>query len=215
MFTGLVEEVAHVAGRRGQGGLVRLELRSEVVRGDLAVGDSVNHNGVCLTVVELLPQGYACDVMGETLQRSNLGELSAGDAVNLERALPVAGRFGGHIVQGHADGIGTLRRITREREWHGYEVTAPAEVLHYVVPQGSIAVDGVSLTVVAKLGDAFTVALIPHTLTVTTLGGKRVGARLNLEADILAKYVAAALAHGRGSALSLDRLAELGYGATE
>ncbi|NUQ01013.1 MAG: riboflavin synthase [Armatimonadetes bacterium] len=213
MFTGIIEELGSVVALERRGNLVRLRMRAGVVLSDARLGDSISHNGVCLTIAELSPPTYACDIMQETLRRTTLGSLRVGEAVNLERALAAGGRFGGHFVQGHVDGVGQLAAITREAEWVTYAVTAPPEVLRYVVAKGSIAVDGISLTVVEKLADRFTVSLIPHTLGLTTLGGRRVGETVNLEADVLAKYVAAALGvdRGGGGTITLEGLAEQGY----
>ncbi|HIE51440.1 MAG TPA: riboflavin synthase [Armatimonadetes bacterium] len=193
MFTGLIEELGTVQALRPRGQTVRLEVRAEQVLSDLQIGDSICVNGACLTVTERLPMGFACEVVSETLQRTNLGRLRPGDEVNLERPLRADGRLGGHFVQGHVDGLGTIARMVRQGEEVLCEIRAPAEVLRYVVPKGSIAVDGVSLTVVERLPTGFTVALIPHTLAATTLGRRQMGEVVNLEADILAKYVAAAV----------------------
>lgn len=190
-----------------------LRVRAERILDDLQIGDSVAHDGVCLTVVERDGRDYVCEIMRETLARTTLGEKRVGARVNLERALSASGRLGGHFVQGHVDAVGVLRSIRREADWVVHAITAPPEVLRYVVRKGSIAVDGVSLTVAERLPDGFEVALIPHTLAATTLGERRVGERVNLEADILAKYVEAALAERRqGSPLSLEWLAEQGFG---
>lgn len=213
MFTGIVEELGRVVAIERRGNLVRLRMRAEQVLADARLGDSISHNGVCLTIAELSPPQYACDVMQETLRRTTLGALRVGEAVNLERALAVGGRFGGHFVQGHVDGVGRIETIQREAEWVTYTVGAPDEVLRYVVPKGSVALDGISLTVVDRLAGGFTVSLIPHTLSLTTLGSRRVGDALNLEADVLAKYVAAAIVADRpaGGTMTLDGLAEQGY----
>lgn len=180
MFTGIVEELGRLDARDG----ARFCFRAPGMREGLEVGDSVAHNGVCLTVVELHPDGYAVDVVDETLLRTNLGDLCPGDPVNLERPVRLADRLDGHLVQGHVDGVG--------------EVVAPAPELRvrvapglrrYLVEKGSVTVDGCSLTVVDVLPDGFTVAVIPHTAAVTTLGGRRPGDRVNVEVDVVAKYV--------------------------
>ena len=181
MFTGIVEELGRLRSRDGR----RFVFEASDVLVDAKIGDSIAHNGCCLTVVEIGDAWYAVDVVDETLKRTNLGDLRPGDPVNLERPMRANGRFDGHIVQGHVDGTG--------------EVVAPApdlriaiadrRLLRYLVEKGSITVDGVSLTVVAVLDDGFTVAIIPHTAEVTTLGGRRAGERVNLETDVLAKYV--------------------------
>lgn len=214
MFTGIIEEIGEVVALERQGNAARLRMRAREVLSDAKLGDSLSHNGVCLTIAELTPPTYACDVMLETLRRTTLGDLRPGDAVNLERALGVGGRFGGHFVQGHVDGVGELRDIRREQEWVTYTFAAPAEVLEFTVAKGSIAIDGISLTVVDREPETFSVSLIPHTLAITTLGRLRVGARVNLEADILAKYVAAALGRPApgGDRMSFEWLAEQGFG---
>ncbi len=214
MFTGIVEELGEVVAVERRGNLVRLRLRAERVLDDARVGDSLCHNGVCLTITELTPPHYACDVMAETMQRSTLGRLHAGDRVNLERALAVGGRFGGHFVQGHVDGVGQIRDISRVGEWVTYEVGAPDAVLGYVVAKGSITIDGISLTVVDRRPSSFTVSLIPHTLAETTLQDRHPGDWVNLEADILAKYVQAALQRepGAGGTMTFAWLADHGFG---
>lgn len=213
MFTGIVEEVGTVVGVERRGNLVRLRVRAAVVLDDARLGDSISHNGVCLTIAELTPPTYGCDVMLETLRRTNLGDLRPGQAVNLERAMAAGGRFGGHFVQGHVDGTGTLAAIHREQDWVTYRFSAEPELLQYVVAKGSIAVDGISLTVVDRDADGFSVSLIPHTLAITTLGAKKVGETVNLETDILAKYVAAALGTSKqeGGKMTMDWLREQGY----
>lgn len=213
MFTGIVEEVGRVVAVEPRGNLTRLVITARTVLADAHLGDSINHNGVCLTIAELSGERYACDVMGETLRATTVGALRPGDGVNLERALVAGGRFGGHFVQGHVDGVGEVTDIHRDDQWVTYTIAAPEPILAHVVPKGSVAVDGVSLTVVDRLAGGFSVSLIPHTLAVTTLGEWRAGRRVNLEADILAKYVAAALGRlgAGGGTMSLEWLAEQGY----
>ena len=184
MFTGLV------AGR----GIVRsiedgrLEVQTELAA-ELAPGDSIAVNGVCLTAVDPSPQGFAADVMPETLRRSSLGPLGPGDEVNLELPLRAGDRLGGHVVQGHVDGTGTVEEVREEGFARVVRIAAPGELLRYVVEKGSIAVDGVSLTVAEVDGEGFTVSLIPETLERTTLGAAAPGRAVNLEVDVLAKYV--------------------------
>jgi len=180
MFTGIVEELGRV--RRREAG--RFEFEASTVLDGLAVGDSVSHNGVCLTVVEIDPDGYAVDVVGETLRRSNLGDLAPGDPVNLERPVRLNDRLGGHLVQGHVDGVGEVVSAAPD-----LRVRVAPHLARYLVEKGSITVDGCSLTVVEALPDSFTVAIIPHTAAVTTLGRRRPGDRVNLEVDVIAKYV--------------------------
>ena len=201
MFTGIVEELGEVVElmRLSDGAVLRV--RGPLVTSDATAGASIAVNGVCLTVVEHGDGEFSADVMSESLNRSALGELTAGDRVNLER--PVAahgldgstgraggGRLGGHIVQGHVDGVGGLRSRTSSEHWDVVVIRIPAELARYVATKGSIAVDGISLTVVDVGPDWFSVALIPSTLEVTTLGRKQPGDRVNLEVDVIAKYVA-------------------------
>jgi riboflavin synthase len=193
MFTGIVEELGEVIGRDALADAARLTIRGPVVTADAGHGDSIAVNGVCLTVAELLPDGqFTADVMGETLDRSNLGELKVGSPVNLERAAALNSRLGGHIVQGHVDGTGEVVSRSPSEHWEVVRIEVPAAVARYIVEKGSITVDGISLTVSA-LGaeprDWFEVSLIPTTRELTTLGGAPVGTQVNLEVDVIAKYV--------------------------
>lgn len=193
MFTGIVEELGEVTGRESLADAARLVLRGPVVTTDAGHGDSIAVNGVCLTVVEVLPDGqFSADVMAETLNRSNLGELHVGSRVNLERAAAVNSRLGGHIVQGHVDGTGVIVARTPSEHWEVVRIEVPAAVARYVVEKGSITVDGISLTVSglgAEPRDWFEVSLIPTTRELTTLGRAPVGTQVNLEVDVIAKYV--------------------------
>ncbi|HVH01078.1 MAG TPA: riboflavin synthase [Miltoncostaeaceae bacterium] len=189
MFTGLVEEGGRVAEVRPAGGGARLAIAASAVLEGLRVGDSVAVNGACLTAVEVSGDGFAVDCVAETLRRTALGALGPGDRVNLERPMRLGDRLDGHLVQGHVDGVGTVRAARPEGESAVLEIAPPASLMRYVVEKGSIAVDGVSLTVAERLADAFTVALIPHTMAVTTLGPGAVGRAVNLEVDVVAKYV--------------------------
>lgn len=193
MFTGIVEELGEVTARDVLADAARLTIRGAVVTADAGHGDSIAVNGVCLTVAELLPDGrFSADVMGETLNRSNLGALQVGSRVNLERAAAVNSRLGGHIVQGHVDGTGRIVARTPSEHWEVVRIEVPPEVARYVVEKGSITVDGVSLTVSGLGGeprDWFEVSLIPTTRELTTLGGAPVGTQVNLEVDVIAKYV--------------------------
>ena len=191
MFTGLVEEGGVVEQVVPRDGGARLAIGAQVVLEGLAVGDSVAVNGACLTAVEVTEAGFAVDAVAETLRRTSLGGAAPGDRVNLERPMRLGDRLDGHLVQGHVDGLGTVRGATPEGGSTILEVAAPAHLLRYVVEKGSITVDGVSLTVAARLPDSFTVALIPHTMAVTTLGPQAVGRAVNLEVDVVAKYVEA------------------------
>jgi riboflavin synthase len=197
MFTGIVEELGEVVEITGDGVAARLVVRGRLVTADARPGDSIAVNGVCLTVVETRGDVFTADVMAETLKRSSLGALRAGERVNLERAATLGTRMGGHLVQGHVDGLGTILSRVPGREWTAMSFSLPPELSRYVVEKGSITVDGVSLTVVSVTGDAFEVGLIPTTLALTTLGHKDVGDPVNLEVDVIAKYVERLLGAGR------------------
>jgi len=179
MFTGIIEELGTVIGRDG----ARLRIGAEVVLDGADIGDSTSVNGCCLTVVALSDGWWEADVSDETWSRTNLGDLGLGDPVNLERPVRLDERLGGHLVQGHVDGVGEIVQPAPD-----LQVRMPDHLLRYVVEKGSVTVDGVSLTVVDVLDDGFTVALIPHTADVTTLGTRRPGDRVNLEVDVIAKY---------------------------
>ncbi len=194
MFTGIVEEFGEVVGIAVGGESARLTVRGELVTSDAADGDSISVNGVCLTVTGFSDGCFSADVMLETLRRSSLGALTPGDPVNLERAAPVTGRLGGHIVQGHVDATARVLGRTPGERWELVRIELPAALAAYVVEKGSITVDGVSLTVAALDDESFTVSLIPATLARTTLGAKRVGQLVNLEVDVIAKYVERLLA---------------------
>ncbi len=204
MFTGIVEELGEVTARDVLSDSARLTIRGAVVTADAGHGDSIAVNGVCLTVAELLPGGqFTADVMAESLNRSNLGDLQVGSRVNLERAAAVNSRLGGHIVQGHVDGTGRIVARTPSEHWEVVRIEMPAEVARYVVEKGSITVDGISLTVSAlgsDPGDWFEVSLIPTTRELTTLGRAAVGTQVNLEVDVIAKYVERLLSRNTGSA---------------
>ncbi|QKW05456.1 riboflavin synthase [Streptomyces sp. NA04227] len=196
MFTGIVEELGEVTAVEDLGDSSRFRLRGPVVTAGARHGDSIAVNGVCLTVVEHEGEEFTADVMAETLKRSSLGALAAGSRVNLERPTAVGGRLGGHIVQGHVDGTGTVLARTPSENWEIVRISLPAELARYVVEKGSITVDGVSLTVVEAGSDYFTISLIPTTLALTTLGLKQPGEPVNLEVDVIAKYVERLLSHG-------------------
>jgi riboflavin synthase len=189
MFTGIVEELGEVvAVERGESS-ARITVRGPLVLSDAAPGDSIAVNGVCLTVVEHDATSFTADVMAETLDRSSLGALQAGSRVNLERPVTMSARLGGHLVQGHVDGTGVVAERTPGEHWEVVRVTMPAALGRYVVTKGSVTVDGVSLTVVDVGDDWFTVSLIPTTLQLTTLGRAQPGDPVNLEVDVVAKYV--------------------------
>ncbi|MFE9249496.1 riboflavin synthase [Streptomyces sp. NPDC007088] len=189
MFTGIVEELGQVTAVENLGDASRFRLRGPVVTEGARHGDSIAVNGVCLTVVEQEGEEFTADVMAETLKRSSLGALAPGSRVNLERPTAVGDRLGGHIVQGHVDGTGTVLRREPSEHWELVTVSLPGELSRYVVEKGSVTVDGVSLTVVDAAEDHFTISLIPTTLALTTLGHKQPGDPVNLEVDVIAKYV--------------------------
>ena len=189
MFTGIVEELGEVVSVEPLQDASRLTVRGPVVTSDAGHGDSISVNGVCLTVVSNDGEAFTADVMSETLRRSSLGALAPGSPVNLERAVRVCDRLGGHVVQGHVDGTGTLEQVRPAEHWTVVRVSLPAGLDRYVVEKGSVTVDGVSLTVSAVGASWFEVSLIPTTLALTTLGAKGVGDPVNLEVDVMAKYV--------------------------
>lgn len=189
MFTGIVEETGVIrAVQRGAKSAV-LTVEAKKVLEDVHVGDSIATNGVCLTVTAVRGGCFTADVMNETLRRSSLGSLTPGSRVNLERAMAANGRFGGHIVSGHIDGTGTVVSVRRDDIAVWYTIRTTPQVMRYIVEKGSIAIDGISLTVAAVETDRFSVSIIPHTVQETTLGEKRPGATVNLENDIIGKYV--------------------------
>ena len=189
MFTGIVEELGEVVAVSDLGDSARLQVRGPVVVDGTRCGDSVAVNGVCLTVVEVADGTFMADVMRETLDRSSLGALAPGSPVNLERPMRLDGRLGGHLVQGHVDGTGAVLERSPSQHWDVVRISLPGDLARYVVPKGSVTVDGVSLTVASVADTSFTVSLIPTTLARTTLGPKRPGDPVNLEVDVVAKYV--------------------------
>ncbi|MGW0556500.1 riboflavin synthase [Streptomyces sp. NPDC002926] len=196
MFTGIVEELGEVTAVEKLGDSSRFRLRGPVVTEGAKHGDSIAVNGVCLTVVDFGDGEFTADVMAETLNRSSLGALAEGSRVNLERPMAVGDRLGGHIVQGHVDGTGTIVERKPSENWEIVKISLPAGLSRYVVEKGSITVDGVSLTVVDAGADYFTLSLIPTTLALTTLGIKQPGDPVNLEVDVIAKYVERLLGAG-------------------
>jgi riboflavin synthase len=190
MFTGLVETLGTVRRLEADGAGRHLVIAAPALSADLILGESVAVNGACLTVVDNDAETCAFQVGPETLMRTNLGELSPGDRVNLERSLRLSDRLGGHLVQGHIDGTGRIAERTKQGDWELVWFGCPSELATQMVSKGSVAVDGISLTLVDVAVDRFSVALIPHTLAQTTLGFKGIGATVNLETDLLAKYVA-------------------------
>jgi len=200
VFTGIVEELGEIVGIDIDGDSARLRVRGPLVTADATRGDSIAINGVCLTVTATSGGEFSADVMGETLDRSSLGELKPGSAVNLERPLRSDGRLGGHIVQGHVDGTGTIISRRSASDWDVVRISIPAELGRYIVQKGSVAIDGVSLTVSALSNEAspwLEVSLIPETLLRTTLGSKGPGSVVNLEVDLIAKYVERLLSGGK------------------
>ena len=211
MFTGIVEEMGVIRSiRRGARSAV-LSIGAETVLSDLKLGDSVAVNGVCLTATTVDGGGFTADVMHETLRRSSLGVLIPGSPVNLERAMRADGRFGGHIVAGHVDGTGTIAEIRKDDTAVWYRIRAGDSILRYVVEKGSAAVDGISLTVAAVTERDFSVSVIPHTASETTLGERRTGDTVNLETDIIGKYVERFLSRSPESGITREFLSQYGF----
>lgn len=189
MFTGIVEEIGTVLHvHKGRDSAV-LSIQAQEILADVKIGDSIAVNGVCLTVTSYGAKGFTADVMHETLRRSSLIQLKTGSHVNLERAMPVNGRFGGHIVAGHVDGVGTVQQIQQDDTAIWYTIQAEPCILRYIIEKGSIAIDGISLTVANVSADSFAVSVIPHTAQMTTLCERKVGDFVNLENDMIGKYV--------------------------
>ena len=211
MFTGIIEEIGTV--RRIEHGAkgARLTIQAKTVLEDTRIGDSIATNGVCLTVVSMTGDSFSADVMAESLRRSSLGTLQGGSPVNLERAMAANGRFGGHIVSGHIDGTGTIASQKREDNAVWVKIKTPAPLLRYIVEKGSIAIDGVSLTVAAVTGTDFSVSIIPHTGAQTILLGKKPGDPVNLECDVIGKYVEKLTAPHKTGGISTNFLAENGF----
>ena len=189
MFTGIVEELGKVKTIKKGGLQQRLTISCKKILADIHLGDSIAVNGVCLTVVEFDSSGFSADVMNETFHRSSLGNLTSGDLVDLERAMSSQGRFGGHIVSGHIDGTGKIRNIRKDGNAIWFEIEAEEKLLDFIVEKGSIAIDGISLTVAAVSNKSFQVSVIPHTLQETVLGVRKRGDIVNLENDVVGKYI--------------------------
>ena len=189
MFTGIIEEIGKVTQIQKGTHSAILQIQAKIVLEQLKIGDSVAVNGVCLTVTSISSHSFTADVMHETLNRSALSALTCGSSVNLERAMPANGRFDGHIVAGHVDGIGKVMQIRRDDNAVWYTIQANSSIMHYIVEKGSIAIDGISLTVASLSADFFCVSILPHTAKVTTLGMRKIGDTVNLENDIIGKYV--------------------------
>lgn len=211
MFTGIIEEIGTV--RRIEHGAkgARLTIQAKTLLEDTRIGDSIATNGVCLTVVSMTGDSFSADVMAESLRRSSLGTLQGGSPVNLERAMAANGRFGGHIVSGHIDGTGTIASQKREDNAVWVKIKTPAPLLRYIVEKGSIAIDGVSLTVAAVTDTDFSVSIIPHTGAQTILLGKKPGDPVNLECDVIGKYVEKLTAPHKTGGISTNFLAENGF----
>lgn len=189
MFTGIIEEVGTVASIKKGANSAVLTIQARTILDDVKLGDSIAVNGVCLTVTALTPSAFSADVMHETLNRSSLGKLHSGSTVNLERAMAANGRFGGHIVSGHIDGTGVISQIERDDNAIWYTIQADADILRYIIEKGSIAIDGISLTVAKVSAKDFSVSIIPHTASNTTLAARHSGDVVNLENDCIGKYV--------------------------
>ncbi|WP_297958402.1 riboflavin synthase [uncultured Ruminococcus sp.] len=214
MFTGIIEEVGRVSRIQRSGSSSFIEIQAKKVLEDVHLGDSIAVNGVCLTVTDFGGGVFRADVMNETLSRSSLGSLTAGSPVNLERAMAAGGRFGGHIVSGHIDGTGTITNIRNDGIAVWYTVSAAPHLLRYIVEKGSIVIDGISLTVAAVAEGSFSVSIIPHTASQTILSAKKVGDTVNLENDIIGKYVEKLMKPAEAapqSSLSMEMLAKHGF----
>jgi riboflavin synthase len=204
MFTGIIEEVGEIAAIKRGAKSCELLIKGNVIFSDLKIGDSVAVNGVCLTATTINSDTFSAGVMAETMRRSGLGNLQKGSKVNLERAMAADGRFGGHIVSGHIDGMGFVQSLVREDNAVWVTITADEAIMRYIVEKGSIAIDGISLTVAKVFKDAFSVSIIPHTGSETTLLTRKSGDRVNLECDIIGKYVEKLV--GKSSGITEDFL---------
>lgn len=211
MFTGIIEELGEVKNIKTYSSKSYIQIFAPKMVGDLKIGDSVAVNGVCLTVVKFEDGCFFADVMPQTFRKTNLCGLKTGDKVNLEQALRVSDRFGGHFVLGHVDEVGVILDKKREGNSILLRISAPRQISDYLVPKGSIVVDGISLTLLAVCDDSFIVSIIPHTAKVTTLGLKSSGSKLNLEVDIIGKYVKKFINRKKISSSTLDLLYEYGY----
>lgn len=211
MFTGIIEEMGNVKALRREAGAARLTISASTVLGSTALGDSICVNGVCLTVVDIGKSEFSADVANETLKVTNLGELQVGQKVNLERALQLSARIGGHLVTGHVDAVGWIREKRQEgNSWRVF-IEAPETALRYIIKKGSVAVDGISLTVADVDITGFSIAMIPHTAKLTTLGFKSAGDSVNLETDIIGKYVERLLSGRVEGDLNLEFLRGHGF----
>jgi len=211
VFTGIVEEMGHVKALQRDTGAARIAISASTVLGNTALGDSISVNGVCLTVVYIGTNEFSADVAVETLKVTNLGDLKIGAKVNLERALQLSARIGGHLVSGHVDAVGYIREKREEGNGWRIFIDAPGTLLRYVIKKGSISIDGISLTVADVDKTGFSVAIIPHTAKLTTLGTKSAGDSVNLEGDLIGKYVERLLSGRIESGVNLDLLKKAGF----
>ena len=215
MFTGIVEEIGAIQGVRRGVHSSSLTIQGSIIFDDLKLGDSVAVNGVCLTVADYSKDTFTADVMHETLNRSSIGTLNTGSHVNLERAMPANGRFGGHIVTGHIDGTGVITEIKKDDNAILYSIRAADKIIKYIVEKGSVAIDGISLTIATVSAENFSVSIIPHTAKSTTLSEKAVGDIVNLENDVIGKYVEKLLGHEQElkpkSNITKEFLTKFGY----
>lgn len=215
MFTGIIEELGTVKSLNMSGNSGSINIKAHKVLEKTQIGDSIAVNGICLTVTTLQPDGFTADVMAETVRRSSLGSAKAGDKVNLERAMSAEGRFGGHIVSGHIDGTGTIMEYRKEENAVWVTIGTSAEILELIVEKGSICIDGISLTVAAVSDSDFSVSIIPHTGEETTLLKKKLGDKVNLENDVVGKYVQKLLGlkspEKKKSTLTMDMLRDYGF----
>lgn len=208
MFTGIIEEIGAVSARNG----AKVTILAQAVLDGVQLGDSIAVDGACLTVTAFDTNGFSLQISPETFARTTLGRLKPGEAVNLERAMQLGGRLGGHFVLGHVDGVGKVEKVQDQGEFQVWTFRAPDEVSKYLVPKGSVTIDGISLTVVEPAGDSFSVAVIPATLSKTTLSRKRPGDAVNMEADMIGKHIFHYLRRGGGKAgITADLLAQHGF----
>lgn len=210
MFTGIIEEEGHIEHITEGAKSCRLKIRADKIFDDLKIGDSVAVNGVCLTACEIRKPYFTADVMAETMRKTAIGALVKGSKVNLERAMQLGGRFGGHIVSGHIDGTGTVIDMVREDNAVLVTISASPDIMEYIVMKGSVALDGISLTVANVKNDRFMVSVIPHTASQTTILGKRAGDRINIECDVIGKYVKQ-FTDKKQSGITMDFLRENGF----
>jgi len=212
MFTGIIEEVGQIAGIAHQGNRILIKILAEKILADLSVDQSISVNGACLTAIRVDKRFFEADAVQETVSRTTLKQLGVGAPVNLERALRLSDRLGGHLVQGHVDGVGIVKSLTRDQESALLHIEIPDELLYYVIPKGSIAIDGISLTVARVEGKIIQLAIIPHTLRSTTLNDTKAGQQVNVEVDMIGKYVESLLKPAGGAArISEAWLHNLGY----